>query len=52
MKHLGNICQINGEGIAPVDVVIGGSPVKTYQSPESVKVCPAKGLVYLWSRFV
>lgn len=26
MKHLGNICQINGEGIAPVDVVIGGSP--------------------------
>ena len=27
MKHLGNICQINGGGIAPVDVVIGGFPL-------------------------
>lgn len=26
MKHLGDICRINGGGIAPVDVIIGGSP--------------------------
>lgn len=26
MKHLGDICQINGAEIAPVDVVVGGSP--------------------------
>ena len=26
MRHLGDICKINGAEIAPVDVVIGGSP--------------------------
>lgn len=26
MQHLGDICQINGAKIAPVDVIIGGSP--------------------------
>lgn len=26
MKHLGDICRINGAKIEPVDVIIGGSP--------------------------
>lgn len=26
MKHLGDITKINGAEIAPVDVIIGGSP--------------------------
>jgi DNA (cytosine-5)-methyltransferase 1 len=26
MKHLGNICNINGAEVEPVDVIIGGSP--------------------------
>jgi DNA (cytosine-5)-methyltransferase 1 len=26
MKHLGDICKINGALIAPVDVIVGGSP--------------------------
>jgi len=26
MKHLGDICKIDGSKIEPVDVIIGGSP--------------------------
>lgn len=32
MKHLGDICKINGSEIAPVDVVIGGSPCQDLSS--------------------
>ena len=33
VKHLGDICQINGAEIAPVDVVIGGSPCQDLSLP-------------------
>ena len=29
MKHHGNICNINGAEVEPVDVIIGGSPSET-----------------------
>lgn len=32
MKHLGDICKINGLEIAPVDVIIGGSPCQDLSS--------------------
>ena len=29
MKHLGDICKINGAEIPPVDVITGGSPCQS-----------------------
>ena len=30
MKHLGDITQINGSMVEPVNVIIGGSPCQDY----------------------
>ena len=63
MKHLGDITQINGSMVEPVNVIIGGSPcqdlsvagrraglARTYLWPAGVPVLPVNGPGSLWSK--
>lgn len=59
MKHLGDITQINGSMVEPVNVIIGGSPcqdyaefgiIRTYLWPAGVPVLPVNGPGSLWSK--
>ena len=50
MKHLGDITQINGSMVEPVNVIIGGSLARTYLWPAGVPVLPVNGPGSLWSK--
>ncbi len=49
MKHLGDITQINGSMVEPVNVIIGGSPCQDL-SVAGVPVLPVNGPGSLWSK--
>ena len=37
MEHLGNICDLDGGEIPPVDCIVFGSPCTSFQSPDPVQ---------------
>jgi DNA (cytosine-5)-methyltransferase 1 len=39
MKHLLNICNINGAEVEPVDIITFGSPCQDMSVAESVRAC-------------
>ena len=44
MKHLGDITQINGSMVEPVNVIIGGSPCQDYAEERIMPMAFRKSL--------
>lgn len=50
MAHMGDITQLKGSELFPVDIICGGSPCQDCLWPEHVLDFPGRVPAYLWSR--
>lgn len=50
MVHVGDITKLDGAELPPVDIICGGSPVRTCLWPETVPVSPARAPACSWNR--
>ena len=50
MIHVGDITELDGAKLPPVDIICGGSPCQDCLWPERVPGYPAPAPAFLWNR--